>query len=108
MHLKHMRAIKNRDLFEKITLKNCSPAIAPAWPCYRPADPHGGGECGKCMEQFSADPHGKDCSYNPVAFPPSMEVRCGKCEKGKQRFSAMELCLLRTSYVHNSALLRNV
>ncbi len=27
------------------------------------------------------DPHGKDCSYNPVAFPPSMEVRCGKCGK---------------------------
>ena len=20
--------------------------------------------------------HGKDCSYNPIAFPPSMEVRC--------------------------------
>ena len=28
------------------------------------------------------DPHGKDCSYNPIAFPPSMEVRCnllGQC-----------------------------
>jgi len=26
--------------------------------------------------------HGKDCSYNPIAFPPSMEVRCnlvGQC-----------------------------
>ena len=22
------------------------------------------------------DVHGKDCSYNPIAFPPSMEVRC--------------------------------
>jgi hypothetical protein len=20
--------------------------------------------------------HGKDCSYNPLAFPPSLEVRC--------------------------------
>ncbi len=23
-------------------------------------------------------PHGKDCSYNPLAFPPSMEGRCGR------------------------------
>ena len=26
--------------------------------------------------------HGKDCSYSPIAFPPSMEVRCnlgGQC-----------------------------
>ena len=26
--------------------------------------------------------HGKDCSYNPIAFPPSMQVRCnlvGQC-----------------------------
>ena len=38
-------------------------------------------EVRKMQEQFSADPHGKDCSYNPVAFPPSMEVRSGKCGK---------------------------
>ncbi len=24
------------------------------------------------------DVHGRDCSYNPSAFPPSMEVRCRK------------------------------
>ncbi len=36
-------------------------------------------EVWKMQEQFSADPHGKDCSYNPVAFPPFMEVRSGKC-----------------------------
>ncbi len=38
------------------------------------------------MEQFSADPHGKDCSYNPVAFAPSMEGRCGKCGKCRSSF----------------------
>jgi len=26
--------------------------------------------------QGNASLHGKDCSYNPIAFPPSMEVRC--------------------------------
>ena len=25
----------------------------------------------------AARPHGKDCSYNPIAFPPSLVVRCG-------------------------------
>jgi hypothetical protein len=34
------------------------------------------------------DPQGKDCSYNPIAFPPSMEVRCGECGKCKEQFSA--------------------
>ena len=33
------------------------------------------------------DPHGKDCSYNPVAFPPSMEVRCEECGKCKEQIS---------------------
>ena len=40
----------------------------------------------KMQEQFSADHHGKDCSYNPVAFPPSMEVRCGECGKCRSNF----------------------
>ena len=31
---------------------------------------------------YFASLHGKDCSYNPIAFAPSMEVRCnlvGQC-----------------------------
>jgi bacterioferritin-associated ferredoxin len=64
-------------------------------------DPHGCGECGKCREQFSADPHGKDCSYNPVAFPPSMEVRCGECGKCREQFSADPLMsIIRASFSH--------
>ncbi len=39
------------------------------------------------QEQFSADPHGKDCSYNPIAFPPSMEVRVGSAENAGAIFS---------------------
>ena len=40
-----------------------------------------------------SDPHGKDCSYNPIAFPPSMEVRRGECGKCKEQFSAMDMWL---------------
>ena len=46
-----------------------------------------------------SDPHGKDCSYNPVAFSPSMEVRCGKCGKCKEQFSTLAICSIGTSAI---------
>ena len=42
-----------------------------------------GSPLGLSMEETSlaGDPQGRDCSCNPSAFPPSMEVRCGKVEQ---------------------------
>ena len=31
-----------------------------------------------CKDAQVPRAHGKDCSYNPLAFPPSVEVRCAK------------------------------
>jgi len=55
-----------------------------------------------------SDPHGKDCSYNPIAFPPSMEVRCGKCGICKDQSSAMDIRVagLRNSPAHYAFMAR--
>jgi hypothetical protein len=39
------------------------------------------GSAENAWSNFLPTHHGKDYSYNPVAFPPSMEVRCGKCRQ---------------------------
>jgi len=36
------------------------------------------------------DPQCRDCSCNPTAFPPSMEVRCGKCRFRKEHEPARQ------------------
>ena len=48
--------------------------------------------------------HGKDCSYNPIAFPPSMEVRCnlvGQCRSNCRGASHRPDSL---TFLQNSAL----
>ena len=39
--------------------------------------------------------HGKDCSYNPVAFPPSLEVRCRRYDPRASIVPTMLLHFLR-------------
>ena len=47
-----------------------------------------------CSDVASTDdPHGKDSSCNPVAFPPAMEGRCTKYGKCKEQSPAF--CLLQ-------------
>ncbi len=41
---------------------------------------HGGQMC-RCREA-----HGKDCSCNPIAFPPSMAVRCARAARTRVEF----------------------
>ena len=44
--------------------------------------------------------HGKDCSYNPIAFPPSMEVRCNLLGQCICPWRKIDPCIFRTSHVH--------
>ena len=37
--------------------------------------------------------HGKDCSYNPIAFPPSMEVRCNLLGQRRSGCRGANICL---------------
>ena len=56
-----------------------------------------------CMEVGNADfvsLHGKDCSYNPIAFPPSMEVRCNLVGQCICPWLKIAPCIFHTSHNH--------
>ena len=75
------------------------------------ADLQGGRKCRKCRSNFQptykevgsadiASLHGKDCSYNPIAFPPSMEVRCNLVGQRICPWLKIAPCIFHTSHIH--------
>ncbi len=43
-----------------------------------------------------SDVHGRDCSYNPFAFPPSLEVRCTNAAGARIRRSGLQSFCIST------------